>query len=325
MIDSITSRLRRAFLFSAWVACLACPSAATADESAAGLGFETKDDRIVLTHSGGTIGEYVFRDPKILRPCFSNLRLPGQVQVTRRHPPVSGKDATDHADMHPGVWLAFGTINGEDFWRNKARIEHVRFLHAPTVAEGRLTFATEERLLRANGEPLARMENRITVTQRGRGWRLIWDARITADFVDLEFGDQEEMGFGARVAAEITEKNGGLIRNSEGLKTAKDTWGKPAAWCDSSGTIDGQPVGVTLMSHTTNPGTTRWHNRDYGLSVANAFGHSAFKLGNRQVMTTLKGGTLKLVYAAVFHEGDGYDPAEEYQMFVSAMDERTAR
>jgi len=309
MIDSISNRLRLA-LVSVCVACLACPSAATADDkSAADLGFETKDDRIVLTHSGRPIGDYVFRD----------LRLPSQVQVTRRHPPVSGKDAMDHADMHPGVWLAFGSINDEDFWRNKAKIEHVRMLAVPSVTDGQLTFATEERLWRANGDPLARMENRITVTRRGRGWRLIWDARIIADVRELQFGDQEEMGFGVRVATEITEKNGGLIRNSEGLKTAKDSWGKPAAWCDYSGTIDGRQVGVTLMSHPTNPATTRWHNRDYGLSVANAFGHSAFKLGDPQVTTIPKGGTLKLVHAAVFHEGDDHDPAAEYQQFIPAV------
>jgi hypothetical protein len=32
------------------------------------------------------------------------------------------------------------------------------------------------------------------------------------------------------------------------LKTAKSTWGQPAEWCDYSGTVDGQRVGIVLMA-----------------------------------------------------------------------------
>ena len=66
--------------------------------------------------------------------------------MTRTHPPAEG-DATDHDTMHPGVWLAFGDISGEDFWRNMARIDHVAFSADPGVADGRLTFATRNRLV----------------------------------------------------------------------------------------------------------------------------------------------------------------------------------
>ena len=72
---------------------------------------------------------------RILRPYFCNVHAPGGIQVTRNHPPVAGQDATDHDTMHPGLWLAFGDINGQDFWRNKGRIEHVRFTEPPKVEE----------------------------------------------------------------------------------------------------------------------------------------------------------------------------------------------
>src|SRR5580765_3788973 len=67
---------------------------------------------------------YVWKDPKILRPYFANIHAASGAQVTRNHPPVEGKDATDHAEMHPGLWLAFGDISGKDFWRNKGTVEH---------------------------------------------------------------------------------------------------------------------------------------------------------------------------------------------------------
>ena len=53
--------------------------------------------------------------------------------------------------MHPGVWLAFGDVNGEDFWCNKGRIEHVAFSTEPSLLQERLVFATRSRLVAAHG------------------------------------------------------------------------------------------------------------------------------------------------------------------------------
>jgi len=47
------------------------------------------------------------------------------------HPPRAGKDSTDHDRMHPGIWLGFGDVSGVDFWRNRGRMEHVRFAEPP--------------------------------------------------------------------------------------------------------------------------------------------------------------------------------------------------
>ena len=119
-------------------------------------------------------------------------------------------------------------------------------------------------------------------TRRPVGWLLVWDATFTATEQELVFGDQEEMGFGARVASECTEKNGGALLNSSGAKTAKATWGKPAAWCDYSGTKDGRRVGITLMPGPKNFRESWWHNRDSRkFFVANPFGRAAMGQGPR--------------------------------------------
>ena len=294
-------------------------SAVAQSDTKSALNFETASDRVVLTHSGKPIADFVFVDPKILRPHIANVRLKSQRQVTRRQPPLAVKDATDHADMHPGVWLAFGDINGHDFWRNKARIEHLHFTQQPAVAQGRVSFTTRSRLRGNQDELLGHLDHHLTAEDRPQGWRLIWEATFIADAGDLIFGDQEEMGFGARVATEVTEKNGGVILNSDGLRTAKATWGKPAAWCDYTGTIDGTPCGVTLMTAPSNFRPSWWHNRDYGLVVANAFGRAAMKQGEKSQVTVKPGESLKLIYAATFHEGADYDPAREYGSFLSAL------
>lgn len=284
-----------------------------------GLGFDITHDRVTLKQSGQPIADFVYQDPDIRRPYFANVRLKSRRQVTRNHPPVAGKDATDHSDMHPGVWLAFGDINGQDFWRNKARIDHLGFSEGPTITGGRLRFATASQLIGSKGELIGRMENRLAAEERPSGWRLTWEAEFSPGQEALVFGDQEEMGFGTRVFTDITEKNGGLITSSAGAKTAKATWGQPADWCDYSGTLDGAPCGVTVMTGPSNFRPSWWHNRDYGLLVANAFGRAAMKQGEKSEVKVTPGRSLKLVHAATFHEGPDYDPAGEYTAFVKSL------
>ena len=278
-----------------------------------GLRFDLHGDRLVMTHSGQPVAQYVFRDDRIFRPYFANLHAPGGRPVTRHHPPVEGRDAADHADMHPGFWLGFGDINGEDFWRNKGRIEQERFTAPPVLQDGQLSFATMSRLVTAANRPLCSLTSRFTLTAAPQAWMISWDAEFHADQEDLVFGDQEEMGFGARVATALTEKGGGLILSSTGRRSAAATWGQPAAWCDYSGTPDGQPSGISLMPSPGNFRPCWWHNRDYGVFVANPFGRAAMKQGAPSKVRVPRGGSLRLRCTAVLHSGEGYDPAAAWQ------------
>ncbi len=271
-------------------------------------------DRLRISLGGKSIVDFVFRDEKILRPYFANARLTDGLQVTRNHPPLPGVDAVDHDTMHPGIWLGLGDINGQDYWRNKAAIEHVRFVAAPQITEGRLKFATECRLKTSTGEPLCLLTNHFTLIARPTGWLLVWSAEFQADQRDVVFGDQEEMGFGARVATPFTEKSGGLLRSATGKRTAKDTWGQPAKWCDYSGT-GLRSGGIMLMASDKNFRESWWHNRDYGVFVSNPFGRAAMKRGDRSEIKLAKGESLRITFGALVHDYREVDAAAELQSF----------
>ena len=289
---------------------------------AAEFAFTETSNQLAITCAGKPVAEFVFRDERILRPHFANLHAPDGRKATRNHPPTAGIDANDHDTMHPGLWLAFGDINGQDFWRNKARIEHVAFLEPPKVRKGRLTFATECRLLAADGTPVCALTNRIALAQVTNAWLLIWEATFHSEVGDFTFGDQEEMGFGARVATAITEKNGGVITSSSGSKTAKATWGQPAEWCDYSGTMAGQPIGVMLLTDPANFRPSWWHNRDYGLLVANPFGREAMKQGAKSAVTVKRGESFRLRFGAAIHSGIAAgERASLYEAFRRALGE----
>lgn len=298
------------------VALLLTPS--RTDPPVKGLAVEQKKDRLTITHSGQPVAEYVFQDNKILRPYFANVHTPDGIPVTRHHPPRPGKDATDHDTMHPGIWLGFGDISGVDFWRNRGRIEHIGFTEAPTVKDDELRFVQECRL-RSGDKTLATLTNRITLSARGGNWLLLWDATFRADKAAFTFGDQEEMGFGARVATGFTETKGGQILNSHGQKTAKATWGKAALWCDYSGKVDDKPVGITLMPAPTNFRESWWHNRDYGVFVANPFGRAAMQQGARSVVTVKLDEPFRIKFGAMLHTGNDYNPAAAYRDFLNVV------
>lgn len=284
---------------------------------AASFAFEKRGNHLAIALDGNPVARFVFRDDKIRRPYFENLKLPSGVQVTRNQPPIEGKDPTDHETMHPGLWLAFGDISGSDFWRNKGSIEHVRFTSEPTINEGRLVFATECRLIANDGQLLGRMLNRfVLIPMDGNsGWMVTWEANLIAGDRGIILGDQEEMGFAARVATGINEKNGGRILSSEAIQSAKKTWGQPADWCDYSGAIDGKEFGITLLASRSNFRKCWWHNRDYGVFVANPFGREAMKQGERSAISIEPGQSMMLRFGAFLHDGKDLDFANIFEQF----------
>ncbi|MCA9212477.1 MAG: PmoA family protein [Planctomycetales bacterium] len=292
----------------------AAESTPASTASGEGFGFDEQENQIHISLNGKPIVDFVFRDDKTPRPYFANARLVNGLQVTRNHPPIEGVDAIDHATMHPGIWLAFGDINGQDFWRNKAAMKHLRFASAPKVADERLTFATECRLMTSDGQSLGLMANDFTLTARPHGWLLVWSAEFRADQQPIIFGDQEEMGFGARVATPFTEKNGGLIRSSTGKQTAKQTWGQTANWCDYSG-AGPQSGGIMLMASPNNFRKSWWHNRNYGFFAANPFGRKAMKQGEVSSVSIAPGNSMRITFGALIHDDHNLDHDAEFDTF----------
>ena len=283
---------------------------------------EPHDDRLVIAHDGASVAHYVFKDAKILRPYFAHVRAPDGLQVTRNHPPVAGTDPVDHDTMHPGLWLAFGDLSGQDFWRNKASIRHERFSEKPASGQDKLTFATESALIATNGDTLATLNSHFSFSSLTNAFLVAWDAAITPTADGFYFGDQEEMGFGVRVATSISEKNGGVIQTSEGLTGAKVTWGKTAAWSDYSGVISNRTVGVLLVPDLKNFRVSWFHNRDYGLMVANPFGQQAFGKGEVSRVPVKRGETFHLRFTAFIHSTATNHPPDLNAVYRTIASER---
>lgn len=279
--------------------------------------IEQKADRLLITCGGERVATYVFSDEVIPRPYFAHVHAPGGRQVTRNHPPVEGQDRTDHAEFHPGIWLAFGDLSGGDFWRNRDRIVHEAFVEAPTARGDRASFSVRNRYERADGTPVCQEVCKLTFTQTPFGYMLHWDSLFSGDR-EFYFGDQEEMGLGIRVCTPISVQRGGTMLDSQGRQNEKEIWGRTADWCDYSGLMDGQTIGITVMCHPKNFRPCWMHSRDYGFLAANPFGRSAFGKGEKSKVVVEPGEALRLRYGLLFHSSamDQRDLAAVYSTFA---------
>jgi hypothetical protein len=208
--------------------------------------------------------------------------------------------------MHPGIWLAFGDINGHDFWRNGADIWHDKFIAEPEAGADGISFSVQN-LYEAGGSTLCRDETSIRINSEKGAFVLQWDCRLIALDQALVFGDQEEMGLGFRVATPLAVRNGGQIRNADERVNEKEIWGKPSTWCDYTGQVDGRHAGIALLPHPENPRPSRFHARDYGLLVANPFALKAFGEPDSDPVRVNAGESLRLRFQVVLHDGE-WDP-----------------
>lgn len=295
--------------FAMWSACAPTPAAEPPR-----VAFAEEPGRLKITVGGRPLMTYVYVDREITRPYFAHVRAPGGVQVTRNHPPQEG-DARDHARLHPGMWLAFGDLSGHDYWRLKAKVGGGEFIARPKGGPGRGTFTVRNRYLTTDGSKTVCGETcRYTILVRPAGYLLISDSVFASETGDFYFGDQEEMGFGVRLATPIAVKvsRGGRVLDSEGRRDEGEIWGKQADWCDYSGTVDGHWIGITIMPDLRNVRRCWWHARDYGFMAANPYGVNAFTGGPRSRIVVKRGESHRLRYGVLIHGRLG-DPATDLQ------------
>ena len=301
------------------------PATPTQQSEPSRVSFQLEDTRLRILLQGKPFADYVFADPVTTRPYFAHVKSPAGPQATRNHPPDPDSDPTDHATMHPGIWMAFGDINGNDYWRLKARVRHEAFTQSPEGEGKQGSFAVRNSYWnRDDSAVVALEETRYTVSILPQGYQLLVDSRFSPQqgTPSIVFGDQEEFGLSIRVATPISEKGGGVMTDSEGRNGAEAIWSKSADWIDYSGAIQGQWVGMTILTDPENFRPSWFHARDYGLIVANPFGREAMQAGPKSEVTVAQGEQLRLRYGVLIHssaQAADYDPGAAYAHFLQEL------
>ena len=288
------------------------------------ISFRQTDGKIGILAGDQPVATYVYQDQQITRPYFCDLNVPGGIQVTRHHPPRQGIDLVDHATFHPGLWLAFGDLSGQDDWRNKAKVRHRGLKEIRLLNDATGSFTVENDYCRADNpdQTVCQETCRYTITSESDGYLLICDSSFQSP-QSFWFGDQEEMGLGVRLATPITVKSGGRIIDAAGRINEKQIWGKPTEWCDYAGTINGRHVGVLVMADPANFRPMRMHVRDYGLLTANPFGQKSFGGTEASRIEVSANQPFRLRFAIFLHASET-DWSRQSQVYADVVKRLTA-
>ncbi len=252
---------------------------------AAGVRLRKLKDKVRVEIAGEMFTEYVYAGKKLARPYLYPLVGPGGAKLTRR----IGWQSTrtfDHPH-HKSVWVAHGLVNGTDNWSEgpgHGYTKHVRFTCLQGgPASGCLT--SENVWTTSDGQEILRELRAIRFFAQPAHARC-FDVTITfcAGEAAVLFGDTKEGGLlSVRVQPSMNASGAGTIENSYGAINEGETWGKRAMWCDYSGPVGEEIVGLAIFDHPENYGyPTYWHVRNYGLMTANPFGLSYFTAGAKR-------------------------------------------
>ncbi len=269
----------------------------------------TKGDTIEVRNNNELITAFHYKKDD-RKPYLWPLKGEGDASLTRDWPLSGVEGKTKDHPHHVSFWTAHGDINGADFWEYGERTGwQVVDKLSSGVGYAAGYIALENTWQDKDHKPVIAEERTYIFYNTPASGRLLdVNVKFTAKYGDAKFGDTKEGGIVAvRMNDDLRETGGtGKITTSEGAGE-KAVWGKPAAWCDYSGTLEGIGArGLTVMNH---PSSFRypihWHVRAYGLLGANAFGYSDFTEGKENGDYTLKNGeSIEFKFRIYLHTGD---------------------
>ncbi|MFP6582153.1 MAG: PmoA family protein [Candidatus Hydrogenedentota bacterium] len=286
-----------------------------------------KSERFNVFLGGDLFTSFHYTDEQV-KPYLWPLLAHGDAPITRDWPMGDRNKSKDHPH-HESFWTAYGDLNDADFWAftDRKGTQDVNDVDVePGAAYGtirlNLTWHNKE------GDPVVDEIREYKFYNTPSEARLFdVTTTLTAAHGDAKFVDTKEGGMvSLRMNDDLREVGGsGTITNSEGGVGAGETWGKAAAWCDYSGSLEGfGNVGITVMDHPTSfRYPTHWHVRDYGLMGANAFGYSYFygksdktKNGDHLLKS---GDSITFTYRIYVHAGDVNEAevADQYALFTN--------
>jgi hypothetical protein len=302
----------------------------SAPQAASGVELQRSGDALELHLPEGLFSAYHF-GANVVRPYLWPLHGPGQKRVTRNYPMGHLEGEEEDHPHHKSLWTAFDEVNGVNDWDEEAGHGYIRHAGFDREESGPVFggFVARGLWTGAEGEPLLNEERRVRVYNVGEGQRLFdYSVVLMADFNDVTFGDTKEAGIiSVRVATTMDGARGGLIENADGGRGEAECWGKRSAWCDYSGPVEGETLGIAVLDDPSNTGhPTRWHARDYGLMTTNPLSNGAFTEGEPTPFLLSEGDRLTFHYRVLIHRGDATQGAVAagYNAFVEPPSGRVA-
>lgn len=236
--------------------------------------------------------------------CSSDEKYPFFYPVNG---PLSGGSVTSMRNgeypHHSSLFFGCDLVNGGNYWQEGLERGRIISVNAEILKESGDTVVISDECIWSRPGALSPIKDsrKFIITSPSTNVRLI-DAEITMEMLmDVTIKKTNHSLFSARMAADLSVKNGGTMVNADGDSGEKATFGKSSAWMDFSGKRGDFIEGLAILQHPSNPWyPSPWFTRDYGFISPTPMYWPA----NDKQTEVKKGEKLFLRYRVVIHSGD---------------------
>lgn len=221
--------------------------------------------------------------------------------------PVSGGSVTSMRNSeyphHSSLFFGCDLVNGGNWWQEGLERGRIISVNAEIKKQGGDTcIITDECIWSRPGalSPIRDIRKYIITAPSPVQYQI--DVVISMEMLeDVHIRKTNHSLFSARIAADLSVKNGGTMINAEGLKSEKETFGTKSPWIDYYGNRGPATEGIAIMQHPSNPWyPSPWFTRDYGFMSPTPM----YWPENDKETFMKKGTLLTLKYRVIVHSGD---------------------
>jgi len=243
--------------------------------------------------------------------------------VTRAFPMEQVEGESQDHPHHRSFWFTHDEVNGVNFWGEGSGCGRQVHRAFEALESGPVygLIRTRNDWLKPEGTKVCEDTRELRVYRVANGRLFDFTVTLRATAGPVEIGDTKEGTLGFRVASSMDVDRGqGHIVNARGKRDG-EAWGQQAEWCDYSGPVEGETVGIAILEHPTSfRHPTYWHVRTYGLFAANPFGLRHF-IGDPTgagKYTIPAGESITFRYRVFLHRGDAEEArvADVYGEYV---------
>lgn len=204
---------------------------------------------------------------------------------------------------HSSLFFGCDRVNGGNYWQEGLERGRIVSVGARVVQTGgeKAVIVDECIWKRPDADAPIKDKRTITVSAPVPGLYVL-DFDIEMEMLlDVTILKTNHSLFSARIAEDLTVRQGGTMVNSEGDKGEKETFGTPSPWMDCYGVRKTGTEGIAILQHPSSRWyPSRWFTRDYGFMSPTPMWWPA----NDQELRMCKGEKVKLRYRVLVHEGD---------------------
>lgn len=220
--------------------------------------------------------------------------------------PISGGSVTSMRNgvypHHSSLFFGCDRVNGGNYWQEGLERGRIISLGARILEQGGNKVVIEDECIwkRPDAPSPIKDHRQITVTSPNEKLYLI-DFEIEMEMLmDVTIEKTNHSLFSARIAEDLTVKQGGTMVDSKGRHGEKETFGEASSWIDFYGNRKTGAEGIAIMQHPSSKWyPSKWFTRDYGFMSPTPMWWPE----NGNSISLKKGEKIFLKYRVVIHGG----------------------